>query len=214
VDTSTGLAHKKVTTQSTRRAGVRTELIHAESLCRRTSLLFSLYDPYSAHPSRDWSYPIPNSGAIYCPRVTVIRGSEAEGYPYLEQPETLDFINVPALRDPPLETLANGELVITGSALRDTKKRIRSILKVAAVKGHDCVVLSAFGCGAYGNPPRHIARLFKEIIRTEFEHSFKMVVFAIINDANAMKAHNPQGNVIPFAEVFESPALTLEQMQL
>jgi hypothetical protein len=24
------------------------------------------------------------------------------------------------------------------------------------VTGHDAVVLSAFGCGAYGNPPHHV----------------------------------------------------------
>lgn len=34
--------------------------------------------------------------------------------------------------------------------------------------GHDSVVLSAFGCGVFGNPPKHIAQLFAEVLRKDF----------------------------------------------
>ncbi|CAF0881936.1 unnamed protein product [Rotaria sordida] len=57
--------------------------------------------------------------------------------------------------------------------------------------------------GAFQNPPKHIAQLFHEVIATKYKKSFKYIVFAIINDHNAMKAHNPTGNIQPFAEVFQ-----------
>ena len=84
--------------------------------------------------------------------------------------------------------------------------------------------------GAYQNPPKHIgmvsfsptvfnrfysilAQLFREVIRSDYSRSFKFIVFAIINDHNARKAHNPNGNVQPFAEVFRVDALTIDQLE-
>jgi uncharacterized protein (TIGR02452 family) len=36
---------------------------------------------------------------------------------------------------------------------------MQAILDMAASHGHDAVVLGALGCGAFGNPPRHIAEV-------------------------------------------------------
>lgn len=47
----------------------------------------------------------------------------------------------------------------------------------------------------------------------EYAQSFKYIVFAIIDDHNAKKAHNPNGNVQPFAEVFKVDMLTIDQLQ-
>ena len=69
--------------------------------------------------------------------------------------------------------------------------------------GHDSLVLSAFGCGAFQNPPDHIARLFKEVIE-DYKGHFKMVAFAILDDHNANKSHNIDGNYKPFERVFDN----------
>jgi len=50
--------------------------------------------------------------------------------------------------------------------------------KVAIANGHDSIVLSAFGCGAYRCPPRQVAELFKQVIG-EYGSYFKKIVFAI-----------------------------------
>lgn len=57
------------------------------------------------------------------------------------------------------------------------------------------------------------AQLFREIIRKDYSQSFKFIVFAIINDHNARKAHNPNGNIQPFAEVFRVDILTMDQLE-
>lgn len=69
--------------------------------------------------------------------------------------------------------------------------------------GHDSLELSAFGCGAFRNPPKHVAELFKAVFNEpEFKNRFRQVTFAIIDDHNAGKAHNNASNFEPFKRVF------------
>jgi uncharacterized protein (TIGR02452 family) len=44
-------------------------------------------------------------------------------------------------------------------------------------------VLGALGCGAYENPPEHVAALFKRAL-ARFGAAFERVTFAIIGDGN------------------------------
>ncbi len=47
-----------------------------------------------------------------------------------------------------------------------------------------------------------MARLFYEELSGPFLGAFKAVHFAIFDDHNAHRDHNPQGNVLPFQQVF------------
>lgn len=49
------------------------------------------------------------------------------------------------------------------------------------------------------NPPKHVAEIFREAIK-EFDGCYKHITFAIIEDHNSRKLHNPEGNVKPFKE--------------
>jgi hypothetical protein len=51
------------------------------------------------------------------------------------------------------------------------------------------------------------------VIKSKYSQSFKYIIFAIIDDHNSRKAHNPTGNVQPFAEIFQIDALTIEQLE-
>lgn len=87
--------------------------------------------------------------------------------------------------------------------IEPAKEKIRAILRIGKAEGHDSLILSAFGCGAFANPPEHMAELFRDVFaEAEFQDSFWLVVFAIINDHNTMKEHNPEGNLLPFQRVF------------
>jgi len=47
--------------------------------------------------------------------------------------------------------------------------------------------------------------MLKEVFNeTEFKDRFRLVVFAIIDDHNAWREHNPEGNVLPFLREFDA----------
>jgi uncharacterized protein (TIGR02452 family) len=88
--------------------------------------------------------------------------------------------------------------------------KIRTILRIALAHGHDSLVLGAFGCGAFRNPPKHMAELFKAVFaEDEFINRFRKIVFAIVEDHNSRREHNPEGNLKPFMEVFGSTSVTV-----
>ena len=157
-----------------------------ESLFRRTDLFRSMYvftswaDQYGLTKS-EHQYPLdPTWGGIYTPQATVFRGPEADGYPLLDHPFQLDFVAVPAVRRPALD---HG--MIVPELVEVTKKKIRQIFRIAIENGNDSLLLGAFGCGAYKNPPVHMAKLFREVINEdEFKTRFKVIAFAIVGDQN------------------------------
>ena len=177
-----------------------------ESIFRRSNIALSLYQ---FHPigenynfkQREERYPLDyNYGGIYSPGVTVFRKSENDDCELLEEPFTVDVISVSAVKKP---------------ALRDGKiapwvcdvimNKIRQILDIAIANGNDSVVLGAFGCGAYGTPPKEMAELFKKVINSDrYKSAFKVISFAIIDDKNAYREHNPEGNLKPFKDTFAS----------
>lgn len=77
--------------------------------------------------------------------------------------------------------------------------KIRTILNIAAYFNHKVLILSAFGCGAFKNPPRHVAQLFKSILdEPAYAGRFSEVYFSIKDDHN-----DTMGNYQSFREVFE-----------
>lgn len=176
-----------------------------ENIFRRSNLFLSLYQfvdyskQYDIERNFENSYPLDrNSGGIYSKKVTIFRGSEKNGYCFLQNPFEISVVSVPAINRPQLEII-NGQYYITKDLIEPSKEKIRTILRICGEFNHDCLVLSAFGCGAFRNPPNHMAKLFKDVFNEhEFYGRFKIIVFAILDDHNAWKEHNPEGNVLPF----------------
>lgn len=178
-----------------------------ENLFRRSNLFASLYQfaDYAAQygfAKSEKQYPLDrNYGGIYSPHVTVFRSSENSGYALLDSPFRVSVVSVPALNRPEL-TEVNGRLRIARHLIEPAKEKMRTILRIAGKHNHDALVLSAFGCGAFCNPPEHVALLFREVFaENEFKNRFPLVIFAVINDPNSYRAHNPNGNFEPFRKV-------------
>ena len=64
--------------------------------------------------------------------------------------------------------------------------KISSILAACAAHGADIVVLGAFGCGAFANPPDQVAKVFANVIRRS-AGVFIHVYFAILGAPNDFK---------------------------
>ena len=76
--------------------------------------------------------------------------------------------------------------------------RILKILSVAKSKGHDSLILGAWGCGAFGNDGNLVSELFNRALTVEFAGSFKEVTFAIVDTS-------PEQRFIgPFAQRFQA----------
>ena len=68
--------------------------------------------------------------------------------------------------------------------------RIRTVFDAALAHGHTSLVLGAFNCGAFGNPPADVAAAFARVARSaEFRGSFALLVFAIVSAAPACDLH-------------------------
>jgi uncharacterized protein (TIGR02452 family) len=150
---------------------------------------------------KDGEYPLDkNFGGIYSSSIEVFKN---ENYGLMENPFSVAVMTVPALNRPVIYKNSNVEYRIVDSLIEPTKNKIRTIFNIAAVNQQKTLILSAFGCGAFRNPPKHIAELFKEVLEEErYKNRFKEICFAILDDHNSRKEHNPEGNYKPFKEVF------------
>lgn len=181
-----------------------------ENLFRRSNIFVSLYQfaPYAQKYGINKSvknYPLNrNTGGVYSAEITVFRASEHNGYCFLKKPFQISVVSVPAINRPDLEII-DGKYRIIKSLTEPTREKIRTILRIAGQYRHDCLILGAFGCGAFRNPPNHVAELFKEVFcEPEFKNQFRLIVFAILSDHNSWLAHNPEGNVLPFLNTFNN----------
>lgn len=182
-----------------------------ENIFRRSNIFQSLYQYadyahlYNLQQNPYFSYPLDrNTGGVYSKDVTIFRGTEMQGYPFLHVPYKISVVSVAAINKPSL--LQSGhKFYLTGDLIEPAKNKIRTILRIAAINNHDSLILGALGCGAFQNPPNHIAEIFSEVFdEEEFKNLFKMIVFAIIEDHNSNHSHNPQGNLLPFKEIFDN----------
>ena len=177
-----------------------------ENLFRRSNLFQSLYqfapfaDKYGLRKSK-YQYPLDrNFGGIYTPDATVFRGTEQDGYPLLDEAYRMSFITVAGINRPALESPER----IAPELVDPVKNKIRTIFRIGLLHGHDSLVLGALGCGAFRNPPSHIARLFHEVMQEpEFKNKYHLLFFAILDDHNARLKHNPDGNYLPFVREFK-----------
>lgn len=186
-----------------------------EDLCRRSTLFCNLEDPYNYRKYKDSidpnnifdPYPLPEFGGIYSKNVIVFRNGANKNYSFYNRPLKMSFVSVYSYSSPNI----NQDNKLSKTMEKRTIKKIETIFRIAMKHNHKCVILSAFGSGCYENPPKHIAQLFKLVInKKEYKQFFDLIIFAILNDKNTGKSHNPKGNVIPYSQVFETDILNLD----
>jgi uncharacterized protein (TIGR02452 family) len=182
-----------------------------EDLCRRSTLAISLYQfslPGGRYGDladmvgvkrRAERYPMDNTyGGIYSPGITFFRATKDEGYALLDNPFQAAVISVASLNYNPKHGHnsldANGNIPEADKPV--LKEKIRTILRIGILKGHDSLVLGALGCGAFCTPPAQMARLFHQVMdEEEFLGRFSKIVFAIIDSSSS-------NNFKPFLKEF------------
>ena len=123
---------------------------------------------------------------IYTPGVIAFKSDTT--YPKLLPEDKWYSVNVltcaaPNLRERPSNSMNpnNGNTTVRISqkelqALHE--KRMRKVLDIAWKSGNEVVILGAFGCGAFSNPPLAVAQAMKAVVQ-EYRMRFETIEFAV-----------------------------------
>lgn len=158
-----------------------------EYLARSSALYACLVGQPMYEHHRALDSPLASDYAIYSPAVPIFRGDDHQ---LLEEPFTVSIVTCAAVHAGHVAPAERGQIE---PAMRS---RIHRILAIGAAHGHDAYVLGAWGCGAFGNDGRVIARLFGEALDGAFRGVFGDVVFAVTDWSE------DQHFIRPFAERF------------
>jgi uncharacterized protein (TIGR02452 family) len=140
-----------------------------EDICRKTSLYRTLM-PHE--------YPIKLDEILYSQDVNIVKD---ENLKELSNFVKIDgVISSAAMRRPQLSK----DLYMYNSDRSLMRNKIRLVLQTACYYELEVLVLGGYGCGAFRNPSREVAKLFKTLLDTEFKNSFEHVVFAILESPN------------------------------
>ena len=153
---------------------------------------FDSYASYKIPRNKRHQYPLGEYGGIFSHGVTIFRDIESSGYQLIDIPWRVNFVAVAAYR---LQYKVDR---IPQNKVDGTIRKIRAILRIAYNNGQRRLVLGAFGCGAFKNPPGQMAELFHQVLgESEFKGLFREIRFAVIEDHNSNDL-----NFKAFAKVF------------
>ncbi|MCR5288953.1 MAG: TIGR02452 family protein [Treponema sp.] len=149
-----------------------------ECLCRISTLYDAISDPkmkeYFYDPHCKGNDDLANDDIIYTPKVVVFKSDTEQ--PALRPKEEWFYADVLTCAAP---CISWNQAPITKEKLRQLHdSRARHILDCACNHEVDVLVLGAFGCGAFQNPPEIVAKVYKQVL-VEYTHAFKSIVFAI-----------------------------------
>ena len=119
-------------------------------------------------------YPLGTFQGLHTANVTVFRGAESEGYPFLPRRArwTSDVISLAGCNCRKSPFTDETMLVMQG--------KLETLFSICFDKEVDVVVLGAFGCGYYNNPPERIAQLYRELI-AHYVRYFSHIYIAILD---------------------------------
>lgn len=148
-----------------------------ECICRCTTLYPCLNtdEMWNAFykPHRKAANPLYNNDCIYTPEVCVFKSDV--NFPELLPRNDWWSVNIltcaaPNLRERPSNAMnpyAGAEAAkITPEELEKLlTSRVRRIFEIAVADGNEVLILGAFGCGAFRNPPQIVAKVFNTVMQ-------------------------------------------------
>ena len=161
-----------------------------ECICRCTTLYPCLNNDelwtkfYKPH--RKSANPLYNNDCIYTPNVCVFKSDI--NFPELLSRDRWWRVNIltcaaPNLRERPSNPMnphaGYKQAKLTPAELETLlTSRIRRIFEVAVANGNEVLILGAFGCGAFRNPPEIVAKVFYNLMQDYLEY-FDTIEYAV-----------------------------------
>ena len=163
--------------------GVRNGAVaQEECLCRCSNLYPCLITPavYDDFYGYHYKYGrfLYSDRIIYTSNVTVFKSDDLN---LLEREQWFD-VDVMTCAAP---LLSKAEYISDDALYNLFKSRIKNIFNVAVDNAVDVLILGAFGCGAFRNPPDIVAKAFRAVIdENNYGLCFKKIIFAIKNSTD------------------------------
>ena len=167
-----------------------------ESLCRASTLYSCLNTEYlkenyySYHIKKKCEY---SDRIIYIPNISVFKTDDNVFSQILDEKNwyNIDVISCAAHNQKAYK--------VEYEKLKEINyNKIKAIIECAVENNIDNLILGAFGCGAFSNPPQLVSKTFKKILIDEnYYKYFENIHFAIFTTLNEKK------NVDEFTKTFE-----------
>lgn len=172
------------------------EQAQEESICRVSTLYFALSDPETAGKFYDYHWELIRAGKmdrrnrddiIYTPGIVVVRDDANEEAMMAET----DWFEMDVITCAAPDVRQLGDSVQFRPTMEELQIlheiRWRCILAAAARHEADVLILGAFGCGVFANPPELVVEAFNKVL-PEFRYHFETIEFGIYcrsrDDAN------------------------------
>ena len=142
-------------------------------------------------PHRKAGDPLYNDDLLYTPGVVVFKTDTSAP----ERMEEKDWYQVdiitcaaPNLRKKPSNAMnpsaGNAPVKISEKALYELQmQRLERVFQAAASNEAEVLILGAFGCGAFCNPPRIVARAFRSV-QEKYASYFETIEYAVFCGRN------------------------------
>lgn len=150
--------------------------------CLNTDIMWNAF--YKPH--RKAANPLYNNDCIYTPDVCVFKSDT--NFPKVMPKGEWWNVNIltcaaPNLRERPSNEMnphaGDKEVKITPAELEKLlTKRIRRIFEITVANGNEVLILGAFGCGAFRNPPEIVAKVFNTVMQ-DYITCFDAIEYAV-----------------------------------
>lgn len=150
-----------------------------EDLCRASTLYASISSASAKGMyvfNRKSRSPVDSDYMLISPTAYVFRDAAGN---FLNEPFRISVITVPAP-----DKLCRAVNVPQAELDETVKNRLRNMLRVAVRHGYRVLILGAWGCGAFANDSKDIARCFRYVLVTErYGSYFDDIIFAIPDES-------------------------------
>ena len=138
-------------------------------------------------PHREADNALHNDDIIYTPKITVFKSDT--DFPEMLPEEDWYVVDVLTCAAPNLrardtyDSYSDHSKTCADILSRETlrgliEKRIHRIFELAAYEENEVLILGAFGCGAFRNPPQLVAEAFRKMTE-EYRYCFDTIEYAV-----------------------------------
>ena len=137
-----------------------------------------------------------NDDCIYSPAITVFKADTK--FPEPIPPSEWYNVDVITCAAPNLSVFYKSSFIGKKEIRSIHLSRSKRILDIAKSEKEDVLILGAFGCGAFRNPPDIVSEVWREVLK-DYIYDFETIEFAVVSSEE-----RPSKNYTVFRNTFQN----------